>query len=137
MKKFFLFTLAVLAFVACAQNDVEELTANRPDVPETLTVGFESGDDTRIQLNEAQKTVWTKGDIVSVFYHSDANQKWQFQGETGERQGQFKRLQNAESTTKIANIVVAYPYSEDYFLNTKSYNIEATLPAVQHYAEDS
>jgi ferredoxin len=46
-------------------------------------------------------------------------------------------LQNAESTTKIANIVVAYPYSEDYFLNTQSYNIEATLPAVQHYAEDS
>ena len=136
MKKFFLFTLAVLAFVACTQNDIEELAANRADAPETLTVGFE-GDNTRIQLNEAQKTVWTSGDLVSVFYRSDANQKWQFQGETGERQGQFKRLQNAESTTKIANIVVAYPYSEDYFLNTKSYNIEATLPAVQHYAEDS
>ena len=136
MKKLLLFAFAVFAFAACTQNDVEELSANRADVPETLTIGFE-GDDTRIQLNEAQKTVWTKGDLVSVFYHSDANQKWQFQGETGERQGQFKRLQNAESTTKIANIVVTYPYSEDYFLNTQSYNIEATLPSVQHYAEDS
>ena len=138
MKKFFLFTLAVLAFVACAQNDVEELSANRADAPETLTVGFEGADDdTRIQLNSNQKTVWNENDNITVFYHSDANQKWQYQGETGERQGQFKRLQNAESTTKIANIVVAYPYSEDYFLNTQSYNIEAMLPAVQHYAEDS
>ena len=136
MKKFFLFTLALLAFVACTHNDVEELAANRADVPETLTVGFE-GDDTRIQLNEAQKTVWNRGDNISVFYRSDANQKWQFQGETGDRQGQFKRTQNAESNTSIANIVVAYPYSEEYFLNTKSYNIEATLPAVQHYAEGS
>ena len=136
MKKFFLFTLALLAFAACTQNDVEELAANRADVPETLTVGFE-GDDTRIQLNEAQKTVWNRGDNISVFYRSDANQKWQFQGETGDRQGQFKRTQNAESSTSIANIVVAYPYSEEYFLNTKSYNIEATLPAVQHYAEGS
>ena len=90
MKKFFLFILAALAFVACTQNDVEELAANRADVPETLTVGFE-GDDTRIQLNEAQKTVWNAGDNISVFYRSDANQKWQFQGETGDRQGQFKR----------------------------------------------
>ena len=137
MKKYLLLVLAAFAFAACTQNDVEELSANRQDVPETLTIGFEGGDDTRIQLNEAQKTVWTKDDIVSVFYRSNANQKWQFQGETGERQGQFKRLQNAESTTKIANIVVAYPYSEDYFLNTQSYNIEATLPAVQHYAENS
>ncbi|MBR5205546.1 MAG: leucine-rich repeat domain-containing protein, partial [Alistipes sp.] len=136
MKKFFLFTLAALAFVACTHNDVEELATNRADVPDTLTIGFES-DDTRIQLNEAQKTVWNENDNITVFYHSDANQKWQFQGETGDRQGEFKCTQNAESSTPIANIVVAYPYSEDYFLNTKSYNIEATLPAVQHYAEDS
>ena len=136
MKKLLLFAFAVFAFAACTQNDVEELSANRADVSETLTVGFE-GDDTRIQLNSNQKTVWNENDNITVFYHSDANQKWQFQGETGERQGQFKRLQNAESTTKIANIVVAYPYSEDYFLNTQSYNIEATLPSVQHYAEDS
>ena len=41
--------------------------------------------DTRIQLDNYQKTVWTNGDLVSVFYRSDANQKWQYKGETGAR----------------------------------------------------
>ncbi|MBO5671963.1 MAG: hypothetical protein J6R81_02185, partial [Alistipes sp.] len=79
MKKLLLFVFAALAFAACTQNDIEELSANRQDVPETLTVGFEGADDdTRIQLNETQKTVWTKDDLVSVFYRSNANQKWQY-----------------------------------------------------------
>ena len=137
MKKLLLFAFAVLAFAACTQNDVEELSANRADVPEILTVGFEGGDDTRIQLNEAQKTVWTKDDLVSVFYRSDANQKWQYQGETGEREGNLKRLENAVGTTNTTKTIVVYPYSENYWLNADSYYIDATLPAVQHYAEDS
>lgn len=83
MKKLLLFVLAAFAFVACTQNDVEELSANREALPETLTVGFE-GDDTRIELNEVCKTVWSAGDEASVFYHSNANQRWAFRGETGE-----------------------------------------------------
>ena len=132
-----LFAFAVLAFAACTQNDVEELSANRADVPETLTVGFEGGDDTRIQLNEAQKTVWTKDDIVSVFYRSNANQKWQYQGETGERVGNLRRVSDATATETMHRTVVVYPYNENYYINPETYNIEATLPAVQHYAEDS
>lgn len=81
MKKILFFVLAALTFAACEQALVEEQSAICPDVPETITVGFE-GDDTRIQLNDAKKTVWTKGDLVSVFYLSDANQQWQYTGET-------------------------------------------------------
>ena len=75
MKRFYLFALVAMVFAACATDDTQDL---RPvDAPETLTVGFEGGDDnTRVQLNSAGKTVWTKGDLVSVFYRSDANQKW-------------------------------------------------------------
>ena len=136
MKKLLLFAFAVFAFAACTQNDVEELSANRADVPETLTVGFEGG-DTRIQLNEAQKTVWNAGDEVSVFYRSNANQKWQYQGETGERVGNLKRVDNILGTLQTTKTIVVYPYSENYWLNTDSYYIDATLPAVQHYAEES
>ena len=60
MRRLLTILLAAMAFVACTQNEVEELSANRADVPETLTVGFEGG-DTRIELNEALKTVWTEG----------------------------------------------------------------------------
>ena len=136
MKKLLLFVLAVMGFAACTQNEVEEQAAVRPDAPETLTVGFE-GDDTRIQLNEAQKTVWTKGDQVSVFYFSDANQLWQYNGETGSRTANLKRVNAGEPTAQTTYNVVAYPYNEDYFLNSRTGALHATLPATQHYLKDS
>ena len=137
MKKLLFFVCAIFAFVACTQIVIEEEQGVVIDAPVTLTVGFEDGDDTRIQLNEAQKTVWNKEDLASVFYRSDANQKWQYQGETGERVGNLKRVENAVGTTKTTKTVVVYPYSENYWLNTDSYAIEATLPATQYYAEGS
>ena len=137
MKKLLFFVCAIFAFVACTQIVIEEQQGIAIEVSETLTVGFEDGDQTRIQLNEAQKTVWNKEDLASVFYRSDANQKWQYQGETGERVGDLKRVENAVGTTKTTKTVVVYPYSENYWLNTDSYAIEATLPATQYYAEGS
>ncbi len=137
MRKLLLLTLATLAFVACTQNDVEELSANRADVPETLTVGFE-GDDTRIQLNEAQKTVWNAGDLVSVFYKSYDNLKFEFQGETGDRIGTLKRVGNGEAGNQMMdNMVVVYPYSDDYRVSLSTGAIDAYLPAVQYYTEGS
>ena len=136
MKKFLFFVLAALTFAACEQALVEEQSAICPDVPETITVGFE-GDDTRIQLNEAQKTVWTKDDLVSVFYRSDANQKWQYTGETGARTGSLKRVSTTDATTKLPKVVVVYPYNENYYINPVSCNIEATMPAEQTYLKDS
>ena len=136
MKKLYLFALAAMMFAACATDDTQDLQP--VDAPETLTVGFEGGDDdTRIQLNEAGKTVWTKGDLVSVFYRSDANQQWQFQGETGERTGLLKRVSTPEATRTLSDVVVAYPYSEEYYINPKTCNIQAYLPATQSYLKDS
>ena len=137
MKQLFTLVLAAMAFVACTQNEVEEFSANRADVPETLTVGFDGG-DTRIELNEALKTVWTEGDEVSVFYRSDINQRWQYQGETGERVGDLRCVDASSGTpTKTTKVVIAYPYSDSYYLNTESCDIQAMLPAVQGYKAGS
>ena len=136
MKRFLLFVFATLAFAACEQAPIEEQSAIRQDAPETLTVGFE-GDDTRVQLNKAQKTVWNSGDEVSVFYRSNGNQKWQYKGEDGVRQANLSRIQDATGNTSITKTIVVYPYDETYWLNTDSYCIEATAPATQHYAVDS
>lgn len=104
--------------------------------PETLIVDFE-GDDTRIQLNEAQKTVWTKDDQVSVFYRSNANQLWKYTGETGERTAVLKCVDTGNATESMKRVVVVYPYNENYYINTETYNVQASLPAVQHYLADS
>ena len=138
MKRLLLFVFAVFAFAACTQDAIEE--ASRPvfdEAPEFLTVGFE-GDDTRIELNALQKTVWTEGDFVSVFYRSDSNRKWQYQGVTGERTGDLKQVYDPNNATVSHNrAIVVYPYSEEYRLNSEDYTLEATLPATQHYHEGS
>ena len=125
-----------MAFVACTQNDVEELSANRADVPETLTVGFE-GDDTRIELNEALKTVWTEGDEVSVFYKTLTNIRGAFQGKTGDRQGNILLSQTEFGDAVMDGYVVIYPYNEDYLLNTEALTLNAPIPATQSYKEGS
>ena len=136
MRKLLLFACALFGFMACTQNPIEEQSAIRIDAPETIRVGFED-DETRIQLNSAQKTVWTKGDFVSVFYRSDANQKWQYQGETGERVGDLKRVDAGTATKDFSRVVVVYPYNDNYYINPETYNIQASLPAVQHYLANS
>ena len=127
---------AAFAFAACEQAPIEEQSAIRPDVPDTITVGFE-GDETRIQLNASQKTVWTKGDQVSVFYRSNANQQWKYNGETGSRTANLKRVDAGTATRDMDRVVVVYPYNEDYYINPSTYNVQASLPATQHYLANS
>ena len=94
MKKFSIFALVAMFFTACA---TDQTAGVQPiDAPETLTVSFE--EDTRIQLNEAQKTVWTEGDLVSVFYKSDANDCWKFTGETGARTATLQQVSKGEKS---------------------------------------
>ena len=127
---------ALFGFMACTQNPIEEQSAIRTDAPETIRVGFEDN-ETRIQLNSAQKTVWTKNDLVSVFYRSDANQKWQYQGETGERVAELYSVDAGTANSKMNYVVLAYPYSADYVISATTGNIEAKLPTTQYYANGS
>ena len=120
-----------MLFAACT-TDVTENVAVK--LPETITVSFE--ESSRIQLNEG-KTVWTTGDLVSVFYRSDANQQWKFQGVTGDRSGNLRRVSTPEATTKLSKVVAVYPYNKNYYINPETCNIEATLPAEQTYLKDS
>ena len=133
MKRFLLFALVATMFAACVTDAAEDVAVNI-ETPETLTVSFE--EESRIQLQNG-KTVWTKGDLLSVFYRSNANQKWQFQGKTGDRSGSIARVANAEATQELSNIVVVYPYSENYYINPRTYNVQASLPATQAYKADS
>ena len=138
MKRLLLFAVVATLFAACTQDIVVDVTnpTIADNTPETLVVGFED-DETRIQLNEAQKTVWTNGDLVSVFYRSDANQKWQYTGETGARTAQLKRVESGTSTAKTTRVVVVYPYNKEYDFNHETCNICTQLPATQHYLAGS
>ena len=73
MKKLYIFALVAMLFAACTTDEAQDVAVDI-ETPDTLVGTFE-GDDSRIQLQEG-KTVWTKGDLASVFYLSNANQKW-------------------------------------------------------------
>lgn len=131
MKRLIFGAIALL-FSACSTDITEDVAVVYPD---KLTVTFE--EDTRIQLGEDGKTVWTNGDLVSLFYRSDANQQWKFEGETGARTAELVKIAEPESTTTISKTVLIYPYSEDYVIDTESCAVTATMPAVQNYQKDS
>ena len=135
MKRLLTLVLVAIAFVACTQNDVKELTANRVDVPETLTVGFEGG-DTRVELNEVLKTVWSAGDEVSVFYRSYENMRWAFQGETGDRSGELKLVSGEVGEQTMNKSYMLYPYSESNSLGEDGM-LYTSLPAEQSYKANS
>ena len=132
MKKFYILALVAAMFAACATDATEDVAIG---VPETLRVSFEES-DSRIQLANG-KTVWTKGDQVSVFYRSNANQKWQYKGETGERVGKLQQVDAGSATREMDRVVVVYPYNESYYINPSTCNVQASLPAVQTYLADS
>ena len=136
MKKLLLFLFSAFAFAACEQAPIKEMQGAAIN-ERNLEVSFEGGDDTRIQLQNG-KTVWTKGDHVSVFYRSTVNEDWQFMGETGDRTGNIVPVDNTLNPPATHNrVVVIYPYNNEYYLNTETYSIEASLPAVQNYLKDS
>lgn len=129
------FILSTLLFLLASCIRSEELSIPPKTKADTLIVGFEDS-DTRIQLQE-HKSVWTNGDQVSVFYRSNANSLWQYTGETGASTAQLTCVSEGTASATTSRIVLAYPYSDHYYLNTDSYKLEALLPATQHYAVDS
>ncbi|MBE6193537.1 MAG: leucine-rich repeat domain-containing protein [Rikenellaceae bacterium] len=131
MKKFYILALVAAMFAACATDVTEDVAI---EAPETLKVSFE--ESSRIQLDNG-KTVWTADDLVSVFYLSNANQKWQYQGETGERTGNLKQVEAGKATETMKRVVIVYPYNENYYINTDTYNVKGWLPAEQTYLADS
>ena len=132
MKKFYIFALVAAMFAACATDVTEDVAIA---VPETLKVSFED-ESSRIQLANG-KTVWTNGDQVSVFYRSDANQLWQYNGTTGSRIADLHRVDAGKATQKLPKVVVVYPYNDNYYINPETCDIQAYLPAEQTYLKDS
>ena len=132
MKRLFsILAVAVIAFAACTTDVTKDVAV---EVPQTLTVSFE--EDTRIQLMNG-KTVWNTGDLVSVFYKSDANDCYRFAGNTGERTSELVRTSKGEKSRSGDHIITVYPYSEDYIISLSAGTIEAHLPAEQTYVNES
>ena len=136
MKRLSIFALVATLFAACSTDATQDIAPEIPTSPDELHVSFDA-DDSRIQLGDNGRLVWTEGDLVSVFYRSNANDKYQFTGKTGDTEGSIKLVERGAATEQTTQIVAVYPYSENYWFNWNTYDIEASLPAEQSYLADS
>ena len=138
----FMVALATLGAVACTTNTLEEgvvenNTISR-ELPNEISVSFDEA-TSRIQLDEQCRTTWTEDDELSVFYFSDANNRFLFMGDTGDRNGALVVEDNRmdEATAQIDKVVLVYPYSDDYKLNASTKSIGITIPGTQYYLNSS
>ena len=130
MKKL-IFAAVALLFAACTTEQTADIM---PSASKVLTVSFEK--ESRIQLNGEQKAVWTKDDLVSVFYNSDANQQWKFEGDTGATTATLVNVTEPASTKELSKVVAIYPYNEGYTIS-EDCKVTTTLPIEQSYLADS
>ena len=134
MKRFVLFVTAIL-IAACTDIYVDTETAVVADGEYALNVSIEGG-DTRVQLNEAGKTVWNSGDRVAVMYRSTAFEEWQFKGNDGDRTGVIAPISSSKVPTLVTGTVAVYPYGE-YSYNSTTKNLTTTLGTEQCYLDGS
>ena len=76
MKKLLFYAFGIIAMMACVNADIEEDKAynDLSGIPAMVKAMIDD-EHSRVQLNEEVKTVWTKGDLVSVFYKNSDNNK--------------------------------------------------------------
>ena len=128
MKKFSIFVLALSLFAACTNDTTQDAQFRKP---QTLRVAFE--EDSRIELDSNHKTIWNSGDLVSVFYESDGNSMYEFMGETGDTDGILETVVDGSSTTTSEDVVLVYPYNENYTISHKDKSVNVVIPSVQNY----
>ena len=131
-------SLSVALFAtACSNDDVVEQGDIQPVAPEReLVVGFE-GNDSRIQLNEELKTVWTNGDRVAVIYGEAGIEEWEYTGATGERVGHLTPVSTTDNFAGETKTAMVYPYDANCRYDAANGTIGATIAAEQEYLAGS
>lgn len=133
MRRLLLCALVATIFAGCAKSELDSSPTINNEHETTLFGGFDSEEATRIQLNEAQKTVWNAGDEVSVFYRTENNERWRYEGEDLATSGPIRQAEEYNRTATTEEVVVAYPYSGDYTYDASSNLLSASLPREQQY----
>ena len=99
MKKIVILISEALFLCCCAEKE-------RPAAADRLAVSMAS---TRVQLDESGHSVWTAGDLFSVFFKSANNEKWKFTGQTGATSGEIEYSGPRKETG--TDVIALYPYN--------------------------
>ena len=132
--------LLPLFMVACNGVLEDEGYVRHEQTPlQTIAVGFEN--ETRTYVDNGLNLCWHEGDLVSVFCGSTLNNKYQFDGKSGDKGGELTAVESVangglSTGNKLDKVFAIYPYDVAARIS-ESGVISASLPAVQSYAKES
>ena len=86
--------------------------------------------DNRVYADENHRLRWHAGDMVSIFNKNSYNQKYQFDGETGDYSGTFTRIGSEVFGDALPAVFAVYPYAQSTSIS-KDCEIQLTLPMEQ------
>lgn len=137
MNRLYAVFSALLFVVGCAKSDMDSVVNQNLYSPK-FYAEF-GGGDTRTYLDKNLHQRWVKEDSISVFT-SIHNQKYKFDGETGDNAGTFSvvpsnHTEQGGALAVDANFAV-YPYSENTAISPDG-TISFMLPSDQRYVENS
>ena len=138
MRRFFAYGLTIALLAACSTQEKDFQTPKQEDVIYYASFEQPAEDGTRVYANEDLLLRWTADDRVSIFGKNTYNQQYKFLGETGDNSGGFNKVDGADYVTgnPISHTVSVYPYQASTKI-TEDEVLTVTLPAEQHYAENT
>ena len=139
MKRFALYMGIAAGLVAsCSIQEDDFATPQKDEVIYYASFEQPTETGTKVYANEDLLLRWTADDRVSIFGKNTYNQQYRFLGETGDNSGGFSKVDGAEFVTgnPISHTVSVYPYQASTKI-TEDEILTVTLPAEQHYAENT
>lgn len=136
MRRLFAIIVAAIAFVGCSMDDIT--VSYQTDKSDIYYASFEDfGEESRTYVDEDVKLLWHEDDRISLF-RTTLNEQFKFTGATGDNSGGFAAVPSDEWVTgnQVSTNYAVYPYDATTKLSNNEI-IQLTMPAVQHYAENS
>lgn len=133
MKKLLIFAVVATMFAACSKDATQDLAAAKPIDKFYATI---ADNDSRVQLNNACQTVWTKYDRVAVFNKTSDKCQYDFTGQTGDIKGELSYYDGRGNGYEIDKVIAVYPYNSanDIYEDGR---LSIFLPVTQEYRKDS
>ena len=136
MRRLFAIIVAAIALVGCSMDNIT--VSYQTDQNDIYYASFEEfGDKTRTYVDENVKLLWHEDDRISLF-RTTLNEQFKFTGATGDNSGGFSAIPSDEWVTGnvVSTNYAVYPYDATTKLSNDEI-IQLTMPAVQHYVENS
>lgn len=137
MKRYIIYLLSIIVLISCSKEQ-DAITDNGVNYSPKFYAEIDNT-LTRAYVNDALKVCWSENDKLSVFTSTE-NQLYQFDGNTGDSEGTFSKVESYSSSTGASLSVDAnyavYPYSEQTTISSDG-TLTFVLPQNQVYVKNS